>query len=271
MKKVYSLYFSPTGGCRRIANLLAAQLADSLSLPLEEIDITLPEGRVECYRFSEDSLVVFACPTYAGRVPNKLLPELEEKILGSGRTPIVIASVYGGRCNEDAMRELALLADRNGFIPIAAVSCLSRHSMSDIMAAGRPDSRDLDELRTFARKTAEKMRRASPAPLEFDRETPLAPYYRPRKEDGSPANFLKAKPLTNPEKCDRCGICAGVCPLGSISREDPSLVTGVCIKCHACVRSCPTHAKYFDNEELLSHVRSLEKLCTPRLENQYLL
>ena len=81
-----------------------------------------------------------------------------------------------------------------------------------------------------------------PAPVQVDGDAD-APYYRPLGLDGEPKNFLKAKPQTDRSKCTGCGVCAALCPMGSISREDPAEVTGVCIKCHACVRNCPTGAK----------------------------
>ena len=67
------------------------------------------------------------------------------------------------------------------------------------------------------------------------------------------------------------GLCAGVCPLGSISREDFRTVTGVCIKCQACVKVCPLHAKYFDDPVMLSHTRMLEEHYARRAENEVFL
>ena len=88
----------------------------------------------------------------------------------------------------------------------------------------------------------------------------------PKGVDGLPAKFLKAKPLTDMEKCTKCGICAKVCPLGSISFEDFSEVSGICIKCQACVVKCPEGAKYFDDAAFLSHVKMLEQNFTRRSE-----
>ena len=54
--------------------------------------------------------------------------------------------------------------------------------------------------------------------------------------------------------------------MGSIDPEDVSNVTGICIKCHACVRECPAGAKYFDDEAFLSHKAMLERDFTRRAE-----
>ena len=90
-------------------------------------------------------------------------------------------------------------------------------------------------------------------------------------EDGQPAKFLKAKPKTDLDKCTNCGICAKVCPMGSISKENCADIPGICIKCQACIVKCPEKAKYFDDEAFLSHVRMLEKNFTERREPEWFL
>lgn len=269
MNRVCLVYFSPTGGTKSVAEKIASAMAEELALPLVHFDITLPKAREQEYHFSSDDIAVIASPTYAGRIPNKMLPEFERLIHGDN-TKAVIVSVYGGRSNDEGLRELVFVAEKNGFCSIAAASCVARHSMSSVLAAHRPSEKDFRELADFGRKAAKKALSA-PAAVEIDRETPIAPYYKPFKEDMSPAVFLKAKPLTHADKCIHCGICAASCPMGSISFDDFCTVPGVCIKCHACVRSCPTKAKYFDNEELLSHIRVLEKLFKGEQENLYLI
>lgn len=270
MKRVCCVYFSPTGGTMQIAHKLAQAMAAELNIPLECFDITLPAAREQIYNFGSDELVVIASPTYAGRIPNKMLPEFERLVHGAGSTPAVAVSVYGGRSNDEGLRELILLAEKNGFNVIAAAGCVTRHSMSKVLAAHRPGAQDLEDLADFGRKAARKAI-ADPAAVEIDRDTPIAPYYKPFKEDMTPAVFLKAKPLTHADKCIACGSCAASCPMGSISFDDFSTVSGVCIKCHACVRKCSVGAKYFDNEELLSHIRVLEKLFKGEQDNLYLI
>ena len=54
--------------------------------------------------------------------------------------------------------------------------------------------------------------------------------------------------------------------MGSISKENPSEITGICIKCCACEKKCPTGAKYFDDEGYLYHKTELELEYTRRAE-----
>ncbi len=269
MTRVCCIYFSPTGGTRLIATTMAAAMAKELGIPMAEYDITLPHKRESLPTFTKDELVLIAAPTYAGRIPNKILPELERLLCAEGSSAVCL-SVYGGRSNDEGLRELVLLSESRGFNVIAASACVDRHSMSKVLAAHRPNELDMRNFVDFGAKAARKAIEA-PTPVDMDRDTPIAPYYRPFKEDMSPAVFLKAKPLTDEAKCVSCGACAGSCPMGSISTEDFKTVTGVCIKCHACVRICPTGAKYFDNEELLSHIRVLEKLFKGEQDNLYII
>lgn len=55
-----------------------------------------------------------------------------------------------------------------------------------------------------------------------------------------------------------------VCPMGAIRQDHPSEVSGICIKCNACVKQCPVHAKQLTDEAYLSHVGFLENRYTSR-------
>ena len=107
IKRVCALYFSPTGGTEQIARFAAAELAQRLGAEVEAIDFTRPENREREYRFSSEDLVLVAAPVYAGRVPNKILPDFQSRVFGSGATPAVPLSVFGNRSEDEALRELA--------------------------------------------------------------------------------------------------------------------------------------------------------------------
>lgn len=268
LKRVCVLYFSPTGGTEKIARAAAGELAGKLGLDQEFFDFTRPKGRQAEYRFGPEDLLVMASPVYAGRLPNKLMPEYKAKIFGED-TPAVPLCVFGNRSPDEALRELVLLLEGNGFQIAAAAAFAGRHAFSDKVGEGRPDGDDLEEIAAFAARAAEKLSGDSLPLLEMDRSE-IGPYYTPLKEDGAPAKFLKAKPLTDWSKCSRCGACARFCPMGSIDRETMEAV-GVCIKCQACVRKCTRRAKYFDDPDFLSHVAMLEQNYTRRAENITLL
>ncbi len=266
--KVYAVYFSPAGGTKQAAERVAAQLAAHMGVPWEAINYTRPAARGEKRRFAPDDLVVFGTPTYAGRVPNKILPFLRE-LFGGQNTPAVAVVTFGNRSFDSSLTELAEELAQEGFCPFAAGAFAVRHVFSDKIGAGRPDASDLDAMDALAARAAEKLKAAPPGtlrPAVIKGGAPVAPYYTPLGRDGAPVNFLKAKPETDPALCDGCGVCAAVCPLGSIDPENVFSVPGVCIKCQACVRRCPQHAKQFTDAAFLSHVAMLEENYTRRAE-----
>ena len=271
IQNIYTVYFSPTGGTRKIAVALSYNLSQLLHIPTQNINLTNLANRQMSYDFDADSLVILAVPVYAGRIPNKLLPDLEKCLNGSGKTAIISISVYGNRNYDEALREMLLLVEKHGFIPIGAAVMISQHAFSSHVAKGRPDTLDFELLADFSKKIARKiLNNPDLTGITYDRDTPVGPYYTPLKSDHTPARFLKAKPVTDMSKCNNCGICAQKCPMGSISADSVSDVSGICIKCQACVKLCPTHAKYFTDTDFLSHVEMLENTYTKRQEPTFL-
>lgn len=263
--RIHALYFSPTGGTEGVVRLVTQTIAQQLGLTPQFTNITSPEKRQQDYRFDGDELVVIATPVYAGRVPNKLLPDLKGRLIGNG-APVVAVSVFGNRSPDEAPRELALLLEGNGFRLAGVAAFAGRHAFSDQVGEGRPDEEDLAQMSDFAARAAEKLAGEELPLLNISREE-IGPYYTPLKADGTPAKFLKARPLTDWSKCSRCGACARACPMGSIDMQTME-AAGLCVKCQACVRKCTRHAKYFEDPDFLSHVAMLEQNYTRRAENR---
>lgn len=271
IRSVAGLYFSPTGTTRTLVTAAAEQAADTLGVPCRLISLNTPAERENVFDFSADTLVIVGAPTYAGRLPNKISPDLRRILHGSG-SPAIALVTYGNRAYENALAELFRVLADSGMQPAAGAACVCQHSMARALAVGRPNSDDCAEVRRFAAEAAERIRDAktilSPAvPGDAD-----SAYYVPTGTSGKPAKFLKSVPLTDREKCDGCGRCAALCPMGSISKDDPAVVSGICIKCQACILGCPKGAKYFDNEQFLSHMQMLEqKFAGVHRENEFYL
>lgn len=271
IKKIYTVYFSLTGGTQKVAETLSDNLSQLLQVSVKKINLTILANRQVNYKFDSHALIILAVPVCAGRIPNKLLPDLEKCLNGNGKTAIIPVSVYGNRNYDEALREMLILVEKQGFVPIGAAAMISRHAFSTHIAKGRPDSSDFEALTVFSNKIAEKIifNREVTA-ITYDRDTPIGPYYTPLKADHTPARFLKAKPVTDMNKCNNCGICVSKCPMGSISADNVTDISGICIKCQACVRFCPTHAKYFTDADFRSHVEMLENTYTNRREPDFL-
>ncbi len=148
---------------------------------------------------------------------------------------------------------------------------MAQHAFSTVLAAGRPDQADLEKIEEFSKKIVEKISilKTPLQPIDVKGCNPPKVYYTPKGLNGNPTIFLKAKPKTDMEKCNSCGVCIRRCPMGSINREEPSDIIGICIKCHACIKRCGQNAKYFDDEQFVSHKLMLERDFAGRVEPMF--
>lgn len=270
-KKVCAVYWSATGNTDKTVNTVAEALARKLELPLERRSFTRPAERRETISLEASDLVVLGMPTYAGKLPNKMLPFVQEQIRGNGALAVGIVT-FGNRSYDNSLAELCACLEADGFHTVAAGAFACRHAFTDALADGRPDWDDKRMMERFAEQIADKVKRLTdiPAPVAVPGDAG-APYYVPKGTDGQPAKFLKAKPQTDLGKCTNCGACARLCPMGAIDPENVALVPGTCIKCQCCVRKCTRHAKYFDDPAFLSHVAMLEANFTEPKENEMFL
>ncbi len=268
IERVVALYFSPAGATGKTACTIAEELAVKLGVPCQEISFTRPGEREKEVAFTEKDLVVAASPTYAGKLPNKLLPEFREKWQGNGALAVAVVT-FGNRSYDNALAELGAVLEGNGFHTVAGGAFVTRHAFTDELAYGRPGWSDTFEMKNFADSIADKVDSLTdvPAPVQLPGDAD-APYYTPKGTDGQPAKFLKAKPKTDTSRCSRCGACVRMCPMGAINPADPADVPGTCIKCHACVRKCTKQAKSFDDPAFLSHRAMLEQTFAEPKENE---
>lgn len=270
LEKIWAVYFSGTGTTRRTVERIAGGIASRLNLPAESVDFSRPAVRQETLGFGEKDLVVFGTPVYAGRVPNVLLSFLRERVVGGGALAVPVV-LFGNRNYDDALIELRNILAADGMHPIAAGAFVGEHSFSRVLGADRPNAEDEALMDEFAARVAALAAGLDAAPVKSvavrGRE-PLRPYYTPRDRAGNPINILKVKPKTDLSRCGGCGLCADLCPMGSIDPADVSAVRGICIKCCACVKGCPTGAKFFDDAGYLYHQHELEAQYARPAENE---
>ena len=270
LRKVWAVYFSGTGTTRRTVERMARTVGGMLGLPVECVDFSRPAVRQGELRFSRGELVFFGTPVYAGRVPNVLLPFLQEKIIGGGALAVPVV-LFGNRNYDDALIELRNILMADGLHPVAAGAFVGEHSFSQVLGQGRPNAEDEALMDEFAQKVAHFAQDLPTAPekvVSVRGQEHIRPYYTPRGRAGNPINILKVKPKTDRDKCGGCGLCAEMCPMGSIDPTDVAEVRGICIKCCACVKGCPTGAKYFDDAGYLYHQHELEAQYARPAENE---
>ncbi len=262
IKKINTLYFSATGTTEKIVTGIAERIAENYggSITMSDFDFTLPEARKKALSFDKNSLVIAGVPVYAGRVPNVLLKFLNT-ISGNGATAVAVV-LYGNRDYDDALIEFKDILEANGFNVIAGGAFIGEHSFSTTLGAKRPDEQDMAVAADFADRVYEKIKTPGESPAVVVKgNRPYVEYYRPKDENGNFVNILKVTPQTK-DDCIDCKLCSEVCPMGSIDSNDVSKISGICIKCGACIKKCPVEAKYFDDENYLRHKRELEEAFT---------
>ena len=257
--RVHALYFSATLTTKSVVEAIASATASSLEGPsFETHDVTMPEARAKL-SFCKDDIVIFGCPVYIGRVPNLIKPYLET-IEGNNAIGVPVV-VYGNRNFDDALAELHDMMAEEGFRCIAAAAFIGEHSFSRKLGYARPDESDLKIASEFGRNVsiiAKELGENLPQNPEIPGNRPYR-FFKAVDDEGKPFDIRKVKPVTDTGKCNRCGACVKMCPMGSIDRQNPSLVPGICIKCGACVKRCPTGAKSFTDREFLRHLAILER------------
>lgn len=263
-------YFSPTGTTLAVATYLAEALSKRLSSSIEYAPYTLPHQRESLPQFGDDELLLWATPVYAGRIPNKTLDYVRSAILNpvhhEKHIPAIALVTFGNRAYDNALAELSGLLQEGGMQMLGAAAMVTRHSFSDTLGAGRPNEEDLSQLDCFASQVVERMKGQWRGSLQVPGEAHPEKYYTPLKTNNAPAGFLKAKPSCNVERCSHCAKCVDLCPMGSIVWENglPQF-KGICIKCQACRRGCPTGAIAFTDPDYRSHVAMIEQsYATPK-------
>lgn len=257
--------FSPAGSTRKIGIYLAQKLSQTSGLAWEHRPFTLPKQRQEPLCFDEESLVIFAMPVYAGRIPSLLLPYVSQ-MKGDG-AKVFLLSVYGNRHYDDALREMESLCVHAGMTVVGGAALIARHVFSDTIAKGRPDDKDYAALDDHIEVILDAFKRGKHVSMPGKEDLT---YYQPKGVSGESVSIISVKPATK-SGCIHCLQCVRSCPIGAIDEEDPSQVPGKCMKCCACVLACPLKLKHFDDEDFLSHLRALEEKLKERREPEFFL
>lgn len=249
---VYKVFFSPTGGTKKVADCLCRGFDGDI----KEVDLSLRElGEVN---MTAGDTAVVAVPSFSGRVPAFAVEALK-KINSNGASAVLVV-VYGNRAFDDTLIELQDVLLDLGFKCKAAVAAVAEHSIMHCYGTGRPDASDIAELEEFSAKIKDAVADKSKTSVEV-------PGNRPYKQAGKGG----LKPFATDE-CVLCGECSALCPVGAISADDPkSTDEEKCISCMRCISVCPQKARKVDDDLLAALTERLKDACSSRKENELFL
>lgn len=114
---------------------------EKLGVPTDSYDYTLPDSRTKTQNYGPSDLVVFGTSVYAGRVPNKLLPAVQNCFKADGALAVPVVT-FGNRNFDNGLIELRNELENNGFHTVAGAGIACRHVFSEKLAPGRPDEAD---------------------------------------------------------------------------------------------------------------------------------
>lgn len=247
-RPVTAAYFSPTGGTKKAAELLACCLTQNP----QYIDLTRRKLRREKREFSGQELLLAAAPVYGGQ-----LPSLDDKLfsnLKGNQTPCVIMAAYGNRHYDDTLSQMKKILEERGFVCIGAIAPVIPHIYSDKLGAGRPNERDEAIFKKFAvliKKRIEEGEEQGFASVQVSRN----PMPDKKEMKPVPKAFIK-------ERCTGCQVCVQKCPVYAISKDTLEIDERKCISCMRCALLCKKGARAYDASAVKAHLE--EKFLTPR-------
>ena len=256
--------YSPTGTTAR--NL--AEIAEGMGFPSPETtNLTLPAPSAPI-RIPRTTITLIGAPVYAGRVAPEAVKRLSA--LSGDETPAVVVAVYGNRAYDNALMELADLAEKAGFKVVGAATLLGEHSFTrkdKPIAENRPDAKDLAAARAFGLDIRRKLDTlstpdAQPA-LALPGSVPEEPF----------AGLSGMAPEVDASVCTGCGTCVRNCPTGAMKIEDGTATPdpAICTYCCACVKGCPEGGISITTPKILEVADRLHATCQERREPEFFL
>ena len=252
--KIYEIFFSPTGGTKKVADAVSSEIKQKNNSSIEKFDLTDYNIDFSSIKISKDDIVIIAVPSYAGRVPETASKRISQ-IKGNEANTVIIC-VYGNRDYEDTLIELYDTAKGLNFKIISAIAAVAKHSIAYKYASDRPDENDVKKLKEFANKIINASDLLDEHKLKGNR-----PYRNLSK--------VSIVPKTT-NKCSNCKLCAKKCPVQAIDINNPKIVDkNKCISCMRCISVCNYSAKKINKVMLTLIHFALKKSCSKAKDYEF--
>lgn len=248
---IYSIYFSPTGGVKKVADILSSEFQVD-----NYIDLSNPKFDSYHTQFQKKDICFISLPVFGGRVVPTAIERLKQ--MNADETLAIVTVVFGNRAYDDALLEATKETEKCGFDVVAAIAAIAEHSIVRDFGAARPDTTDKKELLHYSISIKEKINRNGPInKLEIPGNQP----------------YLEFKPVPLKPKagksCTKCGACAEQCPVNAIPYYKPeSTNNDKCISCMRCMAVCPVNARKLNRVMVSVTKQALKKLCSDRKPNE---
>lgn len=248
---VYSMYFSPTGGVKKVMDILTEELSID-----KQIDLSAADIDYSAYSFTEEDVCLIGVPSFGGRVPSVVLERLRQTRANGAMAVLVV--VFGNRAYDDTLLELKNETSACGYMVGAAVAAVAEHSIMRQYGKGRPDTQDEMELRQFSKEIAKLITNRKNA----------KDFTVPGNSQYSKYSGVPFKPKAD-NACTKCGQCAEKCPVQAIPRDNPaSLDEKKCISCMRCITVCPQNARKLNKTVLFAASQAMKKAFVDRKQNE---
>lgn len=255
LEKIQVVYFSGTGGTRRVAQAFAVDLAArGKTAALTALDASVKAPPLP---FDKPDLLILVFALHAFDAPEPVYAWAEKADLQGVRAAVV--SVSGGGehfpntgcrnriCQTLESRGAAVVYDAMLVMPCNWVFSIKDEMAAHLLAAmpGKVQ-RILDDVLTSLVKRSKKR-------LGFART------WISNQEKQGAHEFPKT--IRVAEECTSCGLCARGCPTANIAMQGGKpTFGGQCIMCFRCVYGCPAHALRSNNFMVLKKGFDLDAL-----------
>ena len=244
--KLNKIIFSPTGGTKKVCDILSSVFECKQNEINLMKDITYTE-------VEPNNLSIVCVPSFSGRVPALVVERLKK--MNGNDSKCILVVVYGNREIDDTLIELKDVMTSLNFKCIAGIKAVANHSIFRDFAVGRPDVDDEIELKQFALEIKNNLDTL---------EECNVPGNRPYKE-------VKSNPFkpTASSLCNECGLCAKSCPVHAIDFTDLKNVNKeICISCMHCISICPTNARHLNKIAVETAQFTMKSKFEGRKENK---
>lgn len=233
--KIMIFYFTGTGNCLNAARQIGARLGEQVAPLRKALNMNL----------STEKRIGFVYPTYNFLAPKVVTDIIRQLDLPKDAYYFAIGPV-GAQVGNSLWQVKKILEEKGCRL---AYSNKIRVPDNSAIAFGRNPNNQAWKFSKFAERwngILSDLEKGSQE-LHYAWWDPTAPIVNQQWIVKHIYNALR--PNTNAEKCNGCGICAEVCPVGNIKMENKCAIhNDKCEFCLACVHFCPAQATEFKNK-----------------------